>query len=57
MVSSGAIALGRRDLRLGDGELRLEEKQAAAAAGMIRLAHAYQEDHGAARPLGWPRSF
>jgi len=43
VVSSGAIALGRRDLGLGDGELRLDEKQAAAAAGMIRLAHAYQE--------------
>ena len=43
VVSSGAIVLGRRDLGLGDGELRLEEKQAAAAAGMIRLAHAYQE--------------
>lgn len=43
VVSSGAIALGRRDLGLGNGELRLEEKQAAAAAGMIRLAHAYQE--------------
>ena len=43
LVSSGAIALGRRHLKLGTGELRLEEKQAAAAAGMIRLAHAYQE--------------
>ncbi|MSO55290.1 MAG: glutamate 5-kinase [Rhodospirillales bacterium] len=43
LVSSGAIALGRRHLKFTDGELRLEEKQAAAAAGMIRLAHAYQE--------------
>jgi len=43
LVSSGAIALGRRQLRLGARTLRLEEKQAAAAAGQIRLAHAYQE--------------
>lgn len=43
IVSSGAIALGRRRLGLGPGQLRLEESQAAAAAGMVRLAHAYQE--------------
>ncbi len=43
LVSSGAIAVGRRHLGFPDGELRLEEKQAAAATGMIRLAHAYQE--------------
>jgi len=43
IVSSGAIAVGRRHLRLAPGPLRLEEKQAAAATGMIRLAHAYQE--------------
>ncbi len=43
LVSSGAIALGRRNLGLAQGDLRLEEKQAAAAAGMVRLAHAYQE--------------
>ena len=43
LVSSGAIAAGRRHLRMTDGELRLEEKQAAAATGMIRLAHRYQE--------------
>lgn len=43
MVSSGAIALGRRVLKLKDGALKLEESQAAAAAGQIRLAHAYQE--------------
>ena len=43
IVSSGAIAVGRRHLRLSDGDLRLEEKQAAAATGMVRLAHAYQE--------------
>ncbi len=43
LVSSGAIALGRRQLKLSKGPLRLEEKQAAAAVGQIRLAHAYKE--------------
>ncbi len=43
LVSSGAIALGRRQLSLGKGPLRLEESQAAAAVGQIRLAHAYKE--------------
>ncbi|MGH6892046.1 MAG: glutamate 5-kinase, partial [Dongiaceae bacterium] len=43
LVSSGAIAVGRRHLGLETGALRLEEKQAAAATGQIRLAHAYQE--------------
>ncbi|MBF0563346.1 MAG: glutamate 5-kinase [Alphaproteobacteria bacterium] len=43
LVTSGAVALGRRYLGLGTGVLRLDEKQAAAAAGQIRLAHAYQE--------------
>ena len=43
LVSSGAIALGRRQLKLAKGALRLEEKQAAAAVGQIRLAHAYKE--------------
>ena len=43
IVSSGAIAVGRRRLCFAERELRLEEKQAAAAAGMVRLAHAYQE--------------
>jgi glutamate 5-kinase len=43
LVSSGAIAVGRRHLGLAAGSLRLEEKQAAAATGQIRLAHAYQE--------------
>jgi glutamate 5-kinase len=49
LVSSGAIALGRRRLGLPSGTLRLEESQAAAAVGQIRLAHAYKElleDHG-----------
>jgi len=43
LVSSGAIALGRRRLGLKHGTLRLEESQAAAAVGQIRLAHAYKE--------------
>ena len=43
LVSSGAIALGRRHLGLGTGKLKLEESQAAAAVGQIRLAHAYKE--------------
>src|SRR5438876_1094528 len=43
LVSSGAIAVGRRQLNLAGRRLRLEEKQAAAATGQIRLAHAYQE--------------
>jgi glutamate 5-kinase len=43
LVSSGAIALGRRHLRLPEGKLKLEESQAAAAVGQIRLAHAYKE--------------
>ncbi len=43
LVSSGAIALGRRRLKLKRGALRLEESQAAAAVGQIRLAAAYKE--------------
>ncbi len=43
VVSSGAIALGRRHLGLAKGSLRLDESQAAAAVGQIRLAHAYKE--------------
>ena len=43
LVSSGAVALGRRELSLAKGSLRLEESQAAAAVGQIRLAHAYRE--------------
>ena len=43
IVTSGAIAIGRRHLGLRGRVLRLEEKQAAAATGQIRLAHAYQE--------------
>jgi glutamate 5-kinase len=43
LVSSGAIALGRRYLGLRPEQRKLEEQQAAAAAGQIILAHAYQE--------------
>jgi glutamate 5-kinase len=43
LVSSGAIALGRKVLGLTAGALRLEENQAAAAVGQIDLAHAYEE--------------
>jgi glutamate 5-kinase len=43
LVSSGSIALGRRLLKLPAGALRLEESQAAAAAGQVRLAEAYAD--------------
>jgi glutamate 5-kinase len=43
LVSSGAIALGRRALKLKSGPLRLEESQAAAAAGQVRLAQVYAD--------------
>ena len=43
IVSSGAIALGRRTLGLPKGDLRLEQKQAAAAVGQIALAQAWAE--------------
>jgi len=43
IVSSGAIALGRRQLGLVQGKLKLEEKQAAASIGQIRLSSLYQE--------------
>lgn len=43
LVSSGAIAAGRQRLGFANKALRLEEQQAAAATGMLRLAHAYEE--------------
>lgn len=43
IVTSGAVACGREHLGLVGRALKLEEKQAAAATGQIRLAHAYQE--------------
>ncbi len=42
IVSSGAIALGRDALGFKKRPERLEEAQAAAAVGQIRLAQAYQ---------------
>ncbi len=47
LVSSGAIALGRRELKLPSGPLPLEHSQAAAAVGQITLAHIYKELLGA----------
>jgi glutamate 5-kinase len=43
VVSSGAISLARQSLGLTQKKLRLEEKQAAAAVGQIRLAQAWTE--------------
>jgi glutamate 5-kinase len=43
LVSSGSIALGRRALDLPTIELSLDQSQAAAAVGQIRLARAYEE--------------
>lgn len=47
VVSSGAVALGRRRLGLAKGKLRLQEKQAAAAAGQSILMRAWEEALGA----------
>ncbi|MCS6876951.1 MAG: glutamate 5-kinase [Geminicoccaceae bacterium] len=46
VVTSGAVALGWRVLGLPRRPVRLEEKQAAAAAGQIRLARAWEEALG-----------
>lgn len=49
LVSSGSVALGRRVLDLPHTELPLEQSQAAAAVGQIRLARAYEralDPHG-----------
>ena len=43
IVSSGAIALGRKALGLPRGALKLEDSQAAASVGQVDLAHAYEE--------------
>ncbi len=47
LVSSGAIAMGRRVMGLKRGRLKLEESQAAAAVGQIALARAWSEALGA----------
>jgi len=43
IVSSGAIALGRKSLGLASGPLKLEESQAAASVGQVNLVHAYED--------------
>ena len=47
IVSSGAIAIGSTVLGLNKRRARLEDLQAAAAAGQVQLVHAYQEALGA----------
>ncbi|MFN3512272.1 MAG: glutamate 5-kinase [Phenylobacterium sp.] len=43
VVSSGAVALGRRRLKMGRRTLTLPEKQACAAAGQSALMRAWEE--------------
>ena len=43
VVSSGSIAIGSTVLGINKRRSRLEELQAAAAAGQVRLVHAWQE--------------
>ena len=47
IVSSGAIAIGSSILSINKRRARLEDLQAAAAAGQVQLVHAYQEVLGA----------
>ena len=47
IVSSGAIAIGSTVLGINKRRARLEDLQAAAAAGQVQLVHAYQEALGA----------
>ncbi len=47
VVSSGAIAIGSAVLGINKRRARLEDLQAAAAAGQVHLVHAYQEVMGA----------
>lgn len=47
IVSSGAIAIGSSILGINKRRARLEDLQAAAAAGQVQLVHAYQEVLGA----------
>ncbi len=46
VVSSGAIAIGSSILGINKRRARLEDLQAAAAAGQVQLVHAYQEALG-----------
>ena len=43
IVSSGSIAIGSHVLGINKARARLEDLQAAAAAGQVQLVHAYQE--------------
>ena len=43
IVSSGAIAIGSTVLGINKRRAKLEDLQAAAAAGQVRLMHAYQD--------------
>ncbi len=43
IVSSGAIAIGSSVLGINKRRARLEDLQAAAAAGQVQLVHAYQD--------------
>ena len=47
IVSSGAVAIGSHVLGINLRRSRLEELQAAAAAGQVQLVHAYQDALGA----------
>ena len=47
IVSSGAIAIGSSILGINKRRARLEDLQAAAAAGQVQLVYAYQEMLGA----------
>lgn len=46
IVSSGAVAIGSHVLGINLRRSRLEELQAAAAAGQVQLVHAYQDALG-----------
>ena len=51
VVSSGSIAIGSTVLGINKRRARLEDLQAAAAAGQVQLVHAYQDalgEHGIA---------
>ncbi len=43
MVSSGAVAAGRKELGMEERPRTIPQKQAAAAVGQSRLMHAYEE--------------
>ncbi len=43
IVSSGAVAIGSHVIKINPRRARLEELQAAAAAGQVQLVHAYKE--------------